>query len=381
MSQDTNWTSLNTPSLCVAGDHDPALGMSMPIATSSSYFYLDEGPQSYPRYFNTPNQEAVARKIAALEHAEEGIVFSSGMAAISTCVMSLISRGDHVLLLQGLYGGTHSFLTQEFSKWGIEYDFVPPDINAFRQHFRNNTVLVYVESPTNPCLGILDLKSVAAFAKDAGIVSIIDNTFATPINQTPLKLGIDIAVHSATKYLGGHSDLSAGAAVGPVDLMQKVMKQARMYGGSLNATSCALLDRSIKTLDVRVERQNANAQAVAEFLDSHDSVTKVLYPGLPTHPGHDVAAQQMTGFGGMLSFELAPAIPLRDFLTRLKSITPAMSLGGVESTITVPTLTSHRTMSHADREACGVTPGLVRLSVGIEDPVDLIADLQEALSF
>ena len=350
-----------------------------PIQTSSAYYYLDDGPQPYPRYFNTPNQNAVAAKIATLEHAEEGMVFSSGMAAISTCVMSLVSPGDHVLLMRELYGGSHAFLIHEFTKLGIEFDFVSGGVDEFHEKKRDNTTLVYIETPTNPCLRILDIKALADFARDAGATTVIDNTFASPINQNPIDHGIDVIVHSGTKYLGGHSDLSSGAVVGPTAIMGKVRQQAKMYGGNLNAISCHLLDRSLKTLDVRVQRQNQNAMTVAQFLDGQDAIARVLYPGLPAHPGHEVAARQMTGFGGMLSFELNADVPVREFLLNLKLITPAMSLGGVESTVTVPMLTSHKEMTAEDREKCGVTPSLIRFSVGVESADDLIADLQQAL--
>lgn len=379
MTNHPNSSDLNPASLCVTGQHDPSLGMMQPIHTSSAYFYLDEGPQPYPRYFNTPNQDAVAAKIAALEHTEEGMVFSSGMAAISTCVMSLVKPGDHVLLMQELYGGSHAFLIHEFTKLGIEFDFVAGGVDEFRAKRRDNTVLAYIETPTNPCLRILDIKAMAEFAQDAGIVTVIDNTFASPINQNPIDHGIDVVVHSGTKYLGGHSDLSSGAVVGPAPVMAKVRAQAKMYGGNLNAISCYLLDRSIKTLDVRMQRQNANAMAVATFLNEHDAITRVLYPGLPSHPGHEIALSQMHGFGAMLSFELNPDIVVRDFLTSLKLITPAMSLGGVESTVTVPVLTSHKEMTPEDREKCGVTPSLIRFSIGVEDSRDLVTDLQQAL--
>ena len=374
------FNSKHASSLCIAGDHDPKTGMAMPIHASSSYFYLDEGPQPYPRYFNTPNQNSLAKKLAALEHAEEGMVFSSGMAAISTCVMSLVSPGDHVLLLQGLYGGSHSFLKHELEKWGIEYDFVFPDVEEFRAHIKENTVLAFIETPTNPCLGILDLKAMGEFAKEANITTVIDNTFASPINQNPVDFGIDVVVHSGTKYLGGHSDLSCGAVVGSGSIMEKVRRQALMYGGNLGELPCYLLDRSIKTLDVRIQRQNENAMLVAQYLSDHEKVSRVLYPGLPSHPGHEVAAEQMKGFGGMLSFEIEDSIPVRDFLTALTFITPVMSLGGVESTVTVPVYTSHAKMTPAEREACGVSPRLIRLSVGIEHPDDLVADLGQALS-
>ena len=252
-------------------------------------------------------------------------------------------------------------------------------INDFREKLRDNTVLAYIEPPTNPCLRILGIKALADLARDAGIVTVIDNTFASPINQNPIDHGIDMVVHSGTKYLGGHSDLSSGAVVGPSTLIEQVRQQAKMYGGNLNAISCYLLDRSIKTLDVRVQRQNQNAMAVANFLSEHNAIARVLYPGLPSHPGHDIAANQMHGFGGMLSFELNRDIPVCEFLTSLKLITPAMSLGGVESTVTVPALTSHKEMTPEDRENCGVTESLIRFSIGIEDPTDLVTDLRQAL--
>lgn len=373
------FSSTSRATICVSHKHDPSLGLVQPIQTSTAYYYLDEGPQPYPRYFNTPNQDAVAQKIADLENAESGLVFGSGMAAISTCIMSLVKPGDHVLLLNGLYGGTHSFLVEEFAKWGIEYDFVVADPDQFAKKCRSNTVLAYVESPTNPCLDILDLKAVAAFARERNILTAIDNTFASPVNQNPIDFGIDLVVHSGTKYLGGHSDLSCGAVVGPTDLMKRVQSQARNYGGTLNPIVCNMLERSIKTLHIRVERQTENATAVAEFLESHSAVSRVLYPGLKSHAHYELAASQMRGSGGMMSFELDSSIPIRDFLSNLEVITPAMSLGGVESTMTVPVFTSHKYMSEEDRIACGVTPSLIRFSVGIEDSNDLIFDLNRAL--
>ncbi len=294
--------------------------------------------------------------------------------------MSLVSPGDHVLLLRGLYGGTHSFLMSEFSKWGIEFDFVSGDVDDFAAKCRNTTKLAFVESPTNPCLDILDLRGVAEFASSRGIVTIIDNTFASPINQNPLEFGFDLVVHSGTKYLGGHSDLSCGAVVGRSELVDPIRDLGRKYGGTLNPLVCHLLERSIKTLDVRVQRQNENALALADFLESHKAVEKVLYPGLSSHSRHELAATQMRGFGGMLSFELREDIALGDFLTHLKLITPAMSLGGVESTISVPVFTSHKEMSADDRRQCGVTPNLMRFSTGIENKQDLIADLTQAFA-
>jgi cystathionine beta-lyase len=371
---------MDKSSICVSHDHDPQRGLVRPIQTSTSYFYIDEDKQPYPRYFNTPNQESVATKIAKLEGAEAGLVFSSGMAAISGGIMPFVKPGDHVILLRGLYGGTHSFVTKEFAKWGIEYDFASADLSEFESLIRPNTRLIYVETPTNPCLGILDLKSLASLAKSKNILSVIDNTFATPINQNPIALGIDLVIHIGTKYLGGHSDLSCGAVVGGSEVINTVIANARNYGGTLNPASCHLLERSLKTLDVRVQRQNSNAMAVSHFLEAHDRACNVLYPGLASHPQHQLAAQQMSGFGGMIAFELADGFNVTDFLRALKLATPAMSLGGVESTLTIPALTSHKLMPEADRQVCGVTENMVRFSTGIESAQDLIDDLEQSLN-
>ena len=206
-------------------------------------------------------------------------MFNSGMAAISTCVLSLVKPGDHLLMLRGLYGGTHSFLVSELTKWGVDFDFAA-NIDEFAAKCRPNTVLAYIESPTNPCLDILDLRAMVQFARDAGVLTVIDNTFASPINQNPIDFGIDLVVHSGTKYLGGHSDLTSGAVVGSRNLLDRVAEQARKFGGALNPQDCHLLERSLKTLDVRVTRQNENGMAVATFLQSHHAVTRILYPGL-----------------------------------------------------------------------------------------------------
>ena len=371
---------MDKSSICVSHKHDPQLGLVRPIQTSTAYFYIDEDKQPYPRYFNTPNQEAVAAKIAKLEGAEAGLVFSSGMAAISGGIMPFVKPGDHVILLRDLYGGTHSFVTREFAKWGIEYDFASSDLNEFETLIRPTTRLIYVETPTNPCLGILDLKSLATLTKSKDILTVIDNTFATPINQNPIKLGIDLVIHSGTKYLGGHSDLSCGAVVGESRHMDAVLANARNYGGTLNPASCHLLERSLQTLDVRVQRQNSNALAVAQFLEASEQIGNVLYPGLPSHPQHQMAARQMSGFGGMIAFELADGLDVTNFLRALRVATPAMSLGGVETTLTIPALTSHKLMPEADRQSCGVTENMVRFSTGIESAQDLIEYLEQALA-
>lgn len=354
-------------------------GLVTPLYPSTAYGYLDVERQIYPRYYNTPNQEVVVRTLCALEGAEEGLVFSSGMAAVSTVLMALLERGDHVVLLEGIYGGTHAFVTEEFERLGITWTFAPAD--GLADAMTDATRLVYVESPTNPLLGIVDLAAVAQAAREHGVPSVIDNTFASPINQRPIEHGIDVVVHSGTKYLGGHSDLIAGAVLGRSNLLERVRRQATHLGGSLNASDCALLERSLKTLSVRVERQTANAEQVAHFLDEHPRVQRVYYPGLEHHPRHEVAARQMDGFGAMMAFEVDGDAEAADaFQRRLRYVTPALSLGGVESTIVRPAVTSHQKMAPQERERLGITDGLLRLSIGIEDVEDLISDFEQALA-
>jgi cystathionine beta-lyase len=355
-------------------------GLNSPIYPSSSFEYLDAAENIYPRYYNTPNQRVVVEKLCALEAAEDGILFSSGMAAISSVMMAFLSSGDHAVIQRDIYGGTHHFITADFDRFRIEHTFVanrPEDIAAA---LRPNTKLIYIESPSNPLLLITDIAAVAKIGRDRHIVTAIDNTFASPVNQNPVALGIDVVVHSATKYLGGHSDLCCGAAVGRAAPIRRVKAAAVNLGGSMNALTCHLLERSLKTLSVRVERQNANAMAIAEFLARHPAVRRVNYPGLETHPGYAVARKQMWGFGGMMSFEVDERrISADQFLRRLQLVTPALSLGGVETIICASAATSHAKLSPAERAGLGITDGLLRLSVGIEDADDIIADLSQAL--
>jgi cystathionine beta-lyase/cystathionine gamma-synthase len=375
---------MNSETKCVhSGKYRDSVtrGISSPIFTSSSYEYLDRDDAPYPRYFNLPNQDAVVRKLCALEGAEGGVLFSSGMAAISTAILTFAGAGDHVILLDELYGGTHAFATDLFAQFGITYTFARTNAESVFQATTSTTKAIVIESPTNPLLGIIDIRRIADFGRDRGITTIIDNTFATPINQNPLSLGMDVVVHSGTKYLGGHSDLCCGALLASSERAERVRATARHLGGSLNAITCYLLERSLKTLAIRVERQTTNAMKIAEFLVSHKSVKKVNYPGLPDFEGHAIATSQMTGFGGMLSFELVPAITApTQFLKRLTLITPALSLGGVESLICAPAQTSHAKISVAEKNRIGISERLLRLSVGIESCEDLIADLDQALS-
>ena len=354
-------------------------GLNTPIFTSSSFEYLNTDENVYPRYFNIPNQKAVVEKLCALENAEDGLLFSSGMAAISTALLAFLGSGDHVVLQKDIYGGTHHFVTAEFKRFGIEYTFVSNEAADIEKAVKPNTKVIYIETPSNPLLLVTDIAATAQLAKNNHALSVIDNTFATPINQNPLDLGIDIVTHSGTKYLGGHSDLCCGAVLTRRDLSGKISATAANLGGSMNAMTCYLLERSLKTLGVRIEKQNRNAQIIAEYLQKDTRIRKVFYPGLESHPGHALAKKQMNGFGGMLAFELDGPAP-EQFLKNLKVITPALSLGGVETIICSPATTSHEKITEAERAELGITDNTLRLSVGIEDPDDIIADIDRALS-
>ncbi len=372
---------MHKETICVEVEKEHAVGSGIAgaIQPSTAFQYLDGGDQFYPRYFNTPNQDSVVAKLCALEKAESGIVFSSGMAAISTTMLALLNPGDHAILLTGLYGGTNSFISNELDSIGVETTYVDGSVESFAEAARDSTKMVYLESPTNPMLSIVDLAAISAWSRQAGIVSVIDNTFASPILQNPIDFGIDVVVHSGTKYLGGHSDLSCGAVLTSKKLAKRIKEKALRYGGSLNALMCYLLERSIKTLALRVEQQSRNAQRLAEYLDSHEHVQRAWYPGLANHPGHEIAKSQMSSFGGMIAFELATSIDVVAFLRSLNVVTPALSLGGVESTICVPSLTSHRGMSSDDLADMGLSDQVLRLSVGIENPTDLEQDIGSAI--
>jgi len=354
-------------------------GINSPIYTSTSFEYIDQPDTIYPRYLNTPNEKAVAQKIASLEDAESALVFSSGMAAISTSLFTFLGSGDHAVFQKGLYGGTSHFLEREFQRFGIECT-VASSQNAsdLESCIKKNTKLVYIETPSNPLLSITDIQEVAALTKRRSLISIIDNTFASPVNQQPAVMGIDLVVHSATKYMGGHSDILAGAVAGKEELIKEIHQTGLNFGGSMNAMTLYLLERSLKTIHIRVERINDNAMELAHFLETHQAVKQVFYPGLPDHAGHEIAALQMNGFGGMLSFEVNAQDGIA-FQKRLKLIKPSMSLGGLESICSSPAHTSHRHLGPEGRRAEGISEELIRLSVGIEDVEDLKADLEQAL--
>ena len=355
-------------------------GAVSPIYLSSSYQFYDVDVKRYPRYFNTPNQEALCKKIAALEKTENALIFGSGMAAISTTLMAFLHKGDHVVLQETLYGGTYNLVVEEFDKFGIEYTFTDSlEIEDFKKAIRSNTKVVFIETPSNPLLKLVDIKAVADLAKQHGIVTMIDNTFASPINQTPIDFGIDIMIHSATKYMGGHSDILAGAVAASNEHIDKIWNIAKNFGGSLSDFTVWMLERSIKTMNLRVKCQNENALKMANYLEQNSNVDKVYYPGLASHENYELAKAQMKGFGGMLSFELKEGIDSMEFQRNLQLIKPSMSLAGVESTLLSPSQTSHALLSPEERAKQGIKDGLIRFSVGIEEVEDLIADIEQAI--
>lgn len=368
--------------LCIhAGTHlDPATGGACsPIYTSTAYAFPNPANANiYPRYFNTTNQRVINRKLAALEQGEDALVFGSGMAAITTLLLTHLGPGDHAVFQTDLYGGTHQLVTRELVRLGIRISFAR-NLADFTAALQPNTRLIYVESPSNPLLRCVDLAAVGRLARERGLLGVVDNTFATPINQNPIPLGLEAVIHSATKYLNGHSDLNAGVVVSSGEVIRRLLDHATLHGGMLDAHACYLLERGLKTLALRVDRHNLNAARLARFLAAHPAVAQVNYPGLPQHPDHELAARQMRGFGGMLSFELREPSRVDAFLSALRLVMPALSLGGVESLVCIPSRTSHRQMTPAERRNAGISDGLVRVSVGVEDLDDLLEDFDRAL--
>src|SRR3989441_7983073 len=333
----------------------------------------------YTRYGN-PTLSVAEKKIAALEGAEAAVVTSSGMAAISSALLAALKSGDELISTAQLYGGSYRLMRDVFPGMGITVRHIGTDLAGMENFVTPRTKVLYVETPTNPTLRLVDIHKAVAFAKKHKLVSIIDNTFATPVLQNPIALGYDMVVHSATKALAGHSDIIAGAAVGNAVWMERVRQMIIYLGGSMDPGAAYLLIRGIKTLGVRVQRQGENAMAVAKFLEKHPKVARVHYPGLKSHPDHALAKKQMRGFGSMLAFDLKGGLPAaRRFCDRVQLFLLAASLGGVESLVVLPVYSSHYRMSKQELEAAGVTPGTVRVSVGLEDVEDLIADLKQAL--
>ena len=369
-----------------SGEPSPKIlgAVIVPIFQSAMFETLGEKNYDNVRYIrlnNTPNHQALREKLAALENAEDALVTASGMAAISTTLLSILSKGDHLLAQNCLYGGTHDFVTKDLEGFGISYDFIDADDpSSWERKIRPSTKAIYVETMTNPLLQIADHKKVVEFAKSRNLISIIDNTFASPINFRPAELGYDLSLHSGTKYLNGHSDIVAGAVIGKAELVKKVKHRLGHLGGSLDPHACFLLHRGMKTLALRMRQHNESALKIARFLEDHPSVEKVNYPGLESHPQHSRARELFNGYSGMMSFELLGG---QEAASRfLKSVTipiTAPSLGGVESLVTIPATTSHAGMAREDRLKLGIVDGLIRFSVGIEATEDLIDDLRQAL--
>jgi cystathionine beta-lyase/cystathionine gamma-synthase len=347
----------------------------VPLAVSGKRGY------TYSRWDN-PTVVVLEKKLAAFEKGGDGAAFSSGMAAISTAVFSFLKKGSHVLAIRDLYGGTFGFLHDILPDLGFATNLVETtDLGALERGMRKNTDIVYIESPTNPTLKLVDIARAAKLAHSSGAVLMVDNTFASPINQNPLELGADVVLHSATKYLNGHADLIAGAAVADTKKTHRIKMMRRDLGGTLDPLPAWLVLRGMKTMAIRVRQQNSNALALAEFLSAHRKVAAVHYPGLKSHPQHRLAKKQMKGFGGMLSFEIKGTTRnAMKFTESVRVATLAASLGGVATLVSQPFNMTHTQMSAEDREKTGIPETLVRVSVGIEDEEDLIEDFRRALA-
>ena len=360
--------------------------VAMPIYQSSTFEQepgnVEYGSLKYIRLNNLPNQTAIADKLAVLEGAEAGVVTGSGMAAVSTALLSVLKSGDHLLAQDVLYGGTRTFLAQDLPRLGIEVSFVAEDDPAaWEAARRENTRAVYVESLTNPMLHVGDLPGIAAFARERGLVSMIDNTIPTPLYFRPIEHGFDLSIHSATKFLNGHSDIVAGVILGSKELVGHAVHALNHLGGSLDPHACSLLLRGLRTLKLRMEHQARTAQRFAEFLVAHERVETVYYPGLESHPSHERAKRWMDGYGALLSFRVHGGADAAERVLRaVKLPIDAPSFGGVESLITRPAGSSHAGLSDEERDRLGITPSLLRVAVGIEDAEDLIADFDQALS-
>ena len=382
MSDENIFKGVNTICTHVGQVKDEQYGGSVsPIYPGTSYEYIDKEIDRYPRYSSTPNQEFLAKKIAALEETEDAIILGSGMAAISTSLLAFLGSGDHIVLQNDIYGGTRNLVEAQFKRYGIQYSFTDGlDVKSFEKEIMPNTKAIYIETPSNPLLKLVDIKEIANLSKSNGLISFIDNTFATPLLQKPHKLGIDIILHSATKYFGGHSDICAGAVASTSEHREIIWNLSKNIGGSLSDYTAWLLERSMKTLSVRFFAQQKNAVELSKYLTECNYIDKVFYPGLEDHVNHDIAKKQMNGFGAVISFELNKKIDPKAFLKSLKMINPSMSFAGVESTMLSPAETSHYLLTQEDRIAQGITDNLIRFSVGIEDVPDIQYDIEQAFN-
>jgi cystathionine beta-lyase/cystathionine gamma-synthase len=360
--------------------------IAMPIYQSSTFEQRDDDTTydslRYIRLNNLPNQQVVAAKLAELEGAEAGVVTASGMAAISAAILSCLRAGDHLLAQDVLYGGTRAYFTEDLSALGIEVSYIASDDPSdWEKARRENTRAVYVETLTNPVLHVTDLPGIAAFAREAGLLSLIDNTIATPLNFRPMEHGFDLSLYSATKYLNGHSDIVAGAVLGSGELVERVLHKLNHLGGSLDPHACFLLHRGIRSLKLRLDHQSCGAQALATYLEGHERVERVHYPGLESHPSHARAKELLGGYSALLSFSVTGGTPMAEsLLRRLRLPHGAPSFGGLETLVTRPAASSHSSLSAEERQLIGIDDGLIRVAVGIEDAEDLIADFEQALA-
>lgn len=381
---DSRFRGLDTK-LIHAGEPEPRIlgAIVPPIFQSATFEATPPGYRdvTYIRLNNTPNHLTLHRKLATLENAEAALVTASGMAAISTALLTVLSASDHLLAQSGLYGGTHGFLTQECPALGIAVDWIDADDpTSWKRHLKPTTRAIYVETMTNPLLDVGDLRAVVAFARAHGLVSIIDNTFASPVNFRPPEVGYDLSLHSCTKYLNGHDDIAAGAVIGRAAWIEKITQRLNHLGGSLDPHAAFLLHRGMKTLGVRVRQQNESALQIARFLAAHPAVARVNYPGIESHPRHARARELFDGFGGTLSFDLRGGVAAAEkLMAAVRLAISAPSLGGIDTLIMRPAMISHANLSPEERARLGIGDGLVRLSVGLETTEDLLEDLEQAL--
>lgn len=379
-------TGRSTIAVHGGSDHKAAGSPVVSPLTQSVNFVQEFGPAGaegllYTRYGNTPNEEIVQKRIALLEGSEAALVLSSGMGATACALLALLRPGDHLLSSSWIYGGTRKLFTEEFVSMGIEVSFANPDERrVWRNTVRQNTRVIFVESPVNPTCRVLDIPQLAILAEQRGIAVVVDSTLASPINSRPLSHGADVVIHSATKYLNGHHDILCGAVAGTSSYIEEVRRKMVVWGQAPDPFACWLLERGLKTLDVRVQRSNENAMRVSEWCSERVEIKKVHYSGLPSHPDHALAKKLLDGFGGLMSIELAGGAEAADkFIRKLRMIKHASSFGGVDTLVIEPRFSSHAHMTSRERAAIGIPDGFLRMSIGIENADDIIADIAQAL--
>jgi cystathionine beta-lyase/cystathionine gamma-synthase len=363
--------------------HEPDTPVVQPIYQSVNFIQEigTEAGLRYPRYGNSPNAEVVQARMAALEGAEAAVLLGSGMGATACALLALLRPGDHLIASSWIYGGATALLTKEFTALGVEVSHVDPlDTRVWRRRMRKETRAIFLETPVNPTCRVLDLRAVSYITKEVGIALVIDSTFASPINFRPLEHGADVVIHSATKYLNGHHDVLAGVVCGTSSYIEEVRQKMILWGQAPDPFAAWLLERGLKTLDVRVRRHNENAMQVAQWCATRKEIKRVHYPGLPDHPDHQIASTTLDGFGGMMAIELAGGVRATEkFIRKLKIIRHAPSLGGVDSLVSEPRFTSHAHLTPEARAQAGIPDGFLRLSIGIESANDLIGDIEQAL--